>query len=131
MTDWNELIDELVGSALICSYPAPDIDNARAALLSAIATVEKERDEYKTLAHGLQDKDIQKQAEIERLRTRLAEAEKDSTSLEHENYFVVCQKCREVLPPQMLAYQYDYCPACGRKIHRARLAEPADMEGYE
>ncbi len=49
-------------------------------------------------------------------------AETDGTTLEHENGLVVCQKCREALPPQMLAYQYDYCPACGRKIIHKEVA---------
>jgi hypothetical protein len=30
--------------------------------------------------------------------------------------FVICKKCRTALPVAMIRYQYEYCPACGRKI---------------
>ena len=42
----------------------------------------------------------------------------DNTSVEHEGNFIVCQKCRTVLPPQIDRYQWGCCPACGRAIKK-------------
>lgn len=40
----------------------------------------------------------------------------DETTIGKEGGFTVCQKCRSIVPPQMMTHQYYYCPNCGRKI---------------
>ena len=56
-------------------------DGAKSALLSAILEVEKERDNLKTVLHGNQDADYDKQLQIETLKAQLAEAEADAEHL--------------------------------------------------
>ena len=41
-----------------------------------------------------------------------------TTGEQHEGNFIICQKCRTVLPPQIDRYQWGYCPACGRAIKK-------------
>lgn len=79
----------------------------------------QERDNLKTVLHGNQDADYDKQLQIETLKSQLAEAEADAkTTIKSEYAFVVCEKCRTAIPPQMLNFKYEFCPACGRKITR-------------
>ena len=76
MTDWNELIDNAM-----CGFPS---EEHYTALLSAILEVEKERDALKTVLHGNQDADYDKQLQIETLKAQLAEAEADADRLAKE-----------------------------------------------
>ena len=41
---------------------------------------------------------------------------REETHAKLEGWLYVCQKCRGVLPPQIARYQFDYCPACGRRV---------------
>jgi hypothetical protein len=70
MTLFERLVQQLKESRSVADYY-----KNRAALVSAFKAVEMERDNYQTLARGLQDADIVKQAEIERIKGELAEAE--------------------------------------------------------
>lgn len=38
------------------------------------------------------------------------------TTIKSEGNFIICQKCESILPPQLIKFQYRYCPMCGRKI---------------
>jgi hypothetical protein len=38
------------------------------------------------------------------------------TTISRDRYFVFCEKCNSLLPPQMASYIWGYCPACGRAI---------------
>jgi hypothetical protein len=79
----EELINRFAGAVrndllVVSEKNVKEYDDARSALFSAFKAVEMERDNYRTLAHGLQDADIVKQAEIERMKSELAEAEADA-----------------------------------------------------
>ncbi|MDD3958556.1 MAG: hypothetical protein PHO96_06675 [Candidatus Izemoplasmatales bacterium] len=95
MTDWDELIDEVENwhgkqydlvTAQEAGLIRENLSNARTALLSAILEVETERDNLKTVLHGNQDADYDKQLQIETLKSQLAEAEADADRLAKELY---------------------------------------------
>lgn len=127
-TNWDEMIKEFRGATTRVltsdtytqrSEAIAERDECDAKLRAAIAELERERDNLKTVLHGNQDADYDKQLQIETLKSQLAEAEADAkTTIKSEYAFVVCEKCRTAIPPQMLNFKYEFCPACGRKITR-------------
>lgn len=87
MTDWDELIETF--AYWTHWKPAKpqaidEADKARATLRAAIAELEQERDNLKTVLHGNQDADYDKQLQIETLKAQLAEAEADADRLAKE-----------------------------------------------
>lgn len=133
-TNWDEMIDDVeYYHCEAVNVRTRNMDkaanSARAALRSAISAVEQERDNYRTIAHGLQDADIIKQAEIERIKSQLAEAEADAERL--------ATKFRLIDHFQPSEYSCRYCGGewglegeyfenhsndCPITLHRARLA---------
>ena len=81
MIDWDELIDEVVCEAKNWFYDDAPLNEAVSALRAAIAELEQERDNLKTVLHGNQDADYDKQLQIETLKSQLAEAEADAEHL--------------------------------------------------
>lgn len=37
---------------------------------------------------------------------------------ENVGTFVICKRCRTVMPPEIAKFVWSFCPACGRKIER-------------
>jgi len=115
MTNFDELIDEVeyytrevannTEWGMSTTGVKQCLSDARTALLSAILEVETERDNLKTVLHGNQDADYDKQLQIETLKSQLAEAEADADRLANagwnppeytENYGdVVCRFCEQ------------------------------------
>ena len=104
-----------------------------------IASLRKEADEWKTVASMLADEltganperfpvsweDVRESSHAwtayVNLRDRISKISQDNnkpdeTTIKMEGGFTVCQKCRFIVPPQMMTHQYYYCPNCGRKI---------------
>jgi hypothetical protein len=40
------------------------------------------------------------------------------TTIKTEGMFIVCQKCKGLIPPQAEKHIFNFCPACGRRIVR-------------
>ena len=76
-------VDKRWGTAFAIALEA---DKARAALRAAITELEQERDNLKTVLHGNQDADYDKQLQIETLKSQLAEADADADRLAKELY---------------------------------------------
>ena len=89
MTDWDRsialLVDAVVDNTLAGTFQSAETEHTcRTALRSAIAQLEQERDNLKTVLHGNQDADYDKQLQIETLKSQLAEAEADADRLAKE-----------------------------------------------
>ena len=94
MTNFDELIDEVeyytrevannTEWGMSTTGVKQCLSDARTALLSAILEVETERDNLKTVLHGNQDADYDKQLQIETLKVKLADAEADADRLAKE-----------------------------------------------
>lgn len=92
MTDWDELIDDVVCEAKNWFYDDAPLNEAVSALRAAIDAVVQERDNLKTVLHGNQDADYDKQLQIETLKAQLAEAEADADRLA-SRWVVLGQNC--------------------------------------
>jgi hypothetical protein len=48
-----------------------------------------------------------------------AEPEPETTTIKQEDCFLVCQKCRSIVPPQLEKFHFYFCPSCGKRIEVA------------
>lgn len=117
MTDWNKLIDDVYSAGVEANAAGLSHESAEIAydvymaLLTPVTILEAENSRLGA------DLDACEKAYKE---TR---AKEEMTTIEPDEYegigtFVICKRCRTVLPLEMTKYVWSYCPACGRKISR-------------